>query len=132
MAEETLVKEPLSRERIDAGRRLIELLDQNTFNVVCAFWIFDSVDGWRLVIATPLADSEDTRNLYSRVQTMLTAVADDFGFLSVGNIEIVRPRDKTVQALTKAFSTGIGVRITGSRLFGVLVEDAYLYRAVHP
>lgn len=132
MAEETLVKEPLNKERIAAGRRLVELLDQNGFNASCIFWGFGADDGWRLVVATPLADKEDTALLYGRVQTMIAAIPDEFGFLSLRNIEIVRPKNETVQALRKAVHTdqGIhGVHIQRSRIGPIFVEDAYVYRA---
>lgn len=132
MAEETLVKEPLSKERIEAGRRLIEVLDQNRFDAVCVYWLFRLEDGWRLVVATPLADREDTALLYSRIQTMIAAIPDEFGFLSLRNIEVVRPKDEIVQALTNAVRTGreiSGIHISRSRINSVFVEDAYVYRA---
>ena len=132
MAEETLVKEPLSKERIEAGRKLMELLDQNNFDVVCAFWVFGSDVGWRFVIATPLAVLEDTRLLYGRVQTMTSLIPDEFGWISLRNIEIVRPKDQMVQVLTKAVRTdrGIhGIHISRSRVDSIFIEDAYVYRA---
>jgi hypothetical protein len=133
MAEEVVVKEPLSTQRIVAGKKLVELLDGNDFEVVAAFWLFSAQsNNWRLMIASPLVERDGPQSVYRRIHTMVSMIPDEFPWLNLGNITVLSPEDNLVQLLRKAVHTDkgfYGIQFSRSRINDVFIDDAYIYRA---
>lgn len=133
MAEETVVRDPLLEAKIASGRRLIELLDADQFEIVAALWLYtSSADEWRLVLATPLVDDRGPQPVYKRIRTVLDLHADQVPGLSLSNISVVSPDEALVKALRTAIRTDRGlhsIRFTRNRINDLFIEDALIYRA---
>ena len=73
-----MVAYPLVDAKIDAGRRLLEKLDEVLFPVTAAFWLYltESSD-WRLFVASPLTVSSGKREAYSKLQQTLLELQND-------------------------------------------------------
>jgi len=57
MATETVVKEPISREMIEAGSKLFRLLEEKEFPISASFWFFNLAAGsWQYIIASSDVD----------------------------------------------------------------------------
>jgi hypothetical protein len=131
-----MVAYPLVDAKIDAGRRLLEKLDEVSFPVTAAFWLYltESSD-WRLFVASPLTSSIGKRDAYSKLQQTLLELQADPTFvlqpLGLREITLVRPDDEMVNTLALAVSTGpgiSGIRLSRNSINGVYIEDAYIYR----
>jgi hypothetical protein len=121
-----MAKASLVDEDIQAGRRLIEVLDRRGVEIVGALWYYTSEDGWRLLLATPSRDREGPIQAYQRIQEALgeqTALLMD--------ISVRSPSDRLVQLLAGVVHTGpgiAGIRFTANAIDGMFIEDAYIYR----
>jgi hypothetical protein len=139
MAEETLVKEPLTSEMIEVGRDMTSRLLDKGFELTCSLWFYDAESNrWRLVLASPLVDREGPRRAYELIEEILqdnwemgiwlrdisaVGAIDPLvdGFRSLGRIELLRPRHSTPDRFETAR------RYTRSRVGDNFVEDAYVY-----
>ena len=129
MAEEILVivKEPLTRDMIEAGAALIEALDRHKFPFTAAFWLYESERRyWRLMLAVPNFRNVDQRKPYGRLfQIMRNESMDGYEY---ENVAIIDAKDPLVSALRKSVGKQTGVRHSGYR-DGLYIEDSYVYRA---
>ncbi len=94
-------------------------------------WLYSSETGmWRLLLATPLVDTEGPAETYRRVQSALA----DIGLADLlPNVSVVSPRSPFIRTLRRVFRTGPGIasiRLTGSTINGTYIEDAFVYRVV--
>ncbi|HKN76948.1 MAG TPA: hypothetical protein VJW94_17355 [Candidatus Acidoferrum sp.] len=139
MAEETLVKEPLTTEMIEVGRDMTSRLLDNGFELACSLWFYDAESNrWRLVLASPVVDLEGPIRAYEQIEEILqdnwemgiwlrdisaVGATDPLvaGFRSLGRIELLRPRHATADRVTTAR------RYTRGRVGDNFVEDAYVY-----
>jgi hypothetical protein len=133
MADETVVREPLLDAKIASGRRLVELLDLEKFEIVAALWLYtSSADEWRLMLATPLVDSDGPRSVYLKIRAILDQRADELPWLNLSNITVISPEDPLVKSLRSAIKTVGGlqsIRFTRNRINDLFIEDALIYRA---
>jgi len=124
-----MVAPSLVDSKIDAGRRLIEELDQSEFPVSAALWLFrEEAINWRLILASSLVDAYGPRETYRRLQRILLKLPDSIG---LSEIQVVGPQDELIQLLRVALKTGpalSGIRFTGNTINGVYIDDAYIYR----
>ncbi len=130
MAEETLVKEALTDEMIEAGKSVLENLDRRQFPVDAALWFYlADQNQWRLLLATPEVHVEGPRKTYKRLlQSLRNAAVHG---LSLEDVAVLDTRDPLIQVLRIAFrsdrSIG-GVRFSKNTVSGQFIEDAYIYR----
>ena len=133
MAKDILVTESLSDSMIKAGAKLIERLDAENAQVKSAFWLYFSEDkSWKLIIASPLVDSEGPREYYKRVVTANSAAANDEETVSLHDISVTNTSNQIVQLLKMAIGTGTGtsgIRFSRNTINGLFIEDSYLYRS---
>src|SRR5690349_20516225 len=62
--------------RIDDGERLLRALDAEGLQVTSALWLYSSEWGeWRLVLASPLVDKQGPREVYKRVQQVISTLS---------------------------------------------------------
>jgi hypothetical protein len=120
----------VSQSLLEAGRRLIEKLENAGMLILSAFWMFQPErDGWRFVLATHGA-GVDLGGEYLKVSKALVGDEDLLAVLSSSDIEIVTPKDRTISLLRH----GIGVSVRPmtrwhrSSVRGNIVEDAVIYR----
>jgi len=72
MAAQLLVGPDLS-----GGERLLAELDRERLPITAAFWRYPTSDsGWRLIIASPLVDTEGSLPVYERIQAALQRLPD--------------------------------------------------------
>ncbi len=132
MAEETLVKEPLTAEMIEAGKQLTSRLDRTDFEVLSSLWLFTSeTNQWRLVLASPQLDREGPKKAYTRIQAVLSQRPNEVAGLNLQNITALSPDDPLIRLLRTAIRTGrglSGIRFSRNRINDTFIEDAYIYR----
>lgn len=132
MAEETLVKEPLTREMILAGEMLIKELDERKADLKCALWMYyPEIGQWRLVFSLPMVDSEGPNRAYGLVQEALEKLPKE-NKPNLEEVKLLSPNHSLIRSLRSAVKTEpqfiTGIRFTRNRVNDVFVEDAYLYR----
>lgn len=130
MAEEILVKEPLTKDRVEAGGKLLSRLFEIGLEVVAAFWLYTSENNeWRLMLACPSADTEGPRSIYGKIWDALYGQVEKPLDIESTDTMVLTPTDTLVRALANVKSL---VDISGKRLGptginGIPVDDIYVY-----
>lgn len=119
-------------EDIEVGRQALEAFDELGPTTRCAFWIYRPDTGdWRLMVATPLVDSDGPLAAYDQIATTLQK-KHLLEKLPLARISAIGTRDELLQLLRKVARTALGstsgIRVRESVIKGVHVEDAYIYR----
>lgn len=132
MAQDIVVKDPLTQSMIRAGAALTRKLDELRWPVVASLWLYlPESNQWRLILASPRVKSEGPRKSYERIQTAITSVSSLKGRLALTDIGVVEPEDSLIALLRVAIGTGPtvgGIRFTRNVINGHFIEDAYIYR----
>ncbi|MBI3668916.1 MAG: hypothetical protein HY237_03935 [Acidobacteria bacterium] len=132
MAEEAVVKEPLTPEMVAAGKELVRRLDERHFEVVSALWLYSGeANQWLLILASPAVEAEGPKRAYARVLAILSEKQDETSGLTFENIKLLAPSDSLIRLLRVAVRTGkgiSGIRFTRNRINDTFIEDAYIYR----
>ena len=130
MAEETLVKEALTDQMIEAGKTVVEKLDRGRFMVDAALWFYlADQNQWRLLLATPGVHADGPRKTYKRVLQVLRNAAIDSP--SLEDLAVLDTRDPLIQLFRTAVRTDRslnGIRFSKNTVNGQFIEDAYIYR----
>lgn len=130
MAEETLVKEPLTTEMIEAGAALTRQLDAQKWPLAASLWLFAHDDNeWKLILASPAVTQGGPKAAYDAVSQALSTLQQHFTDLS--HITVVGPDHPIVSLLASAITTGdavAGIRFSKNTINGHFIDDAYLYR----
>lgn len=133
MAKDLLVNEILTEEMIEAGVKLISLLDEENAVVKSAFWLFYSEERtWKLIISSPLVGSEGPRDFYKKIVLANQKLSDAENMISLNNIGVTNTDNQIVQLLRVAIVTGdgiSGIRFSRNTINGVFIEDSYVYRS---
>jgi hypothetical protein len=115
---------------IEAGRRILRHLDEASFKVSVAFWLFSSDrQDWRLWIATPVVDKVGKRDAYLRLGDILRAAEPEL--LIHPGVHLVSPKEKLIRSLRRIFGKTAsveGMRLGNNLIDGIFIEDAYVYR----
>ena len=94
MAEETLVKEVLTKEMIQAGADLMPRLEEAHLRVSALLWLYiPDANLWRLVIASPAVREDGPKKVYRKIQSVLSMICDDASTISLQDISVVEPND---------------------------------------
>ena len=132
MAEETMVKEILTKEMIQAGADIVRRLDEAHLEVNASLWLYiPEANLWRLVIASPAVKNEGPKRVYQKIQSVLSQVPDAAYKVTLSDISVVENTDPLVTLLRTAVKTGKGIsglRFSRNTINGHFIEDAYLYR----
>jgi hypothetical protein len=130
MAEEILVKDTLSPEMIEAGKKLTEQLDRSSLPVSASMWLYvPESNQWRLILASPKIESEGPKKVYQDVLSSLTQLPE--AGLALKDIGVVEPNHPLINLLRVAVRTGsgiAGIRFSRNTINGHFIEDAYIYR----
>lgn len=114
---------------LDFGKQLWQVLrDNKTFPAQGMFWLLESENGWRLLIATPRIDQVGRRKAYEELAAITRGVVP--GANQPLRIEIISPREPLYQALRAVFGNTAsveGARLGNTQVGGMFIEDAYLY-----
>lgn len=135
MDKKVLVRETLTKEMIDVGRKLVHSLDAGGIRVTSALWWFESESKtWQLLVASPLLSDEGPNKAYKRIQDVLAKMAKDKQpFLELEYIRLVKTDDPRITTLRKMYKTKpkcvSGVSVTASAIDGLYIDDAFIYRS---
>ena len=127
-----MVKPDLTAQMIDAGRQLLELLDQKKFRTRACFWLyFPETDRWRFVLASHEVRVRGPLAAYRKVQALARKVPEATEVFAPGDVTVLKDNDPLVVLLRKAMSTGpgiSGIRVSNNSINGTFIDDAYIYR----
>jgi hypothetical protein len=120
----------LVNEKIEAGSKLLAVLDRENFDVSSAFWLhYPEEDQWRLLIATAEAEN-DLHRAYTNVAIWLKQDPEISKAISLSEISLVKRSEQIVKLLGSAFrvSGNSRVHMQANAINGVFVESALAYR----
>jgi hypothetical protein len=133
MAKDILVTESLTDSMMKAGAKLIERLDANNSIVKSAFWLYFSEEKtWKLIVASPLVDTEGPRDYYKRIVDANTEAPIEEEIVSLNDIGVENTKHQIVQLLKFMIRTGdsiSSIRFSRNTINGVFIEDTYIYRS---
>jgi hypothetical protein len=114
---------------IDFGRQLWQVLRQNQiFPTNGVFWLLNSENGWRLLVATPRIDTVGRQKAYEELGTITRGVISGSGHSLL--VELISPKTPFYQALRAVFGKTAsveGARLGNTLIGGMYIDDAYLY-----
>jgi hypothetical protein len=114
---------------IDFGHQLWQALRQNrAFPANGVFWLSDTENGWRLLVATPRIDEVGRRKAYEELGTLTRGVIP--GASQSLLVELISPKTPFYQALRSVFGKTAsveGARLGNTQIGGKFIDDAYLY-----
>jgi hypothetical protein len=114
----------LVKQAIVDGKKLVDRLRLQHFPISAAFWYHDSdAIRWRLVMASPSADSSGPIASYSAVQQALFTLQPST--VTLHDISVVSPRGTDFLELRNWLESA---RIAAQQPRDVWSEDAYVYR----
>jgi hypothetical protein len=134
MAEDTVVKDPLTDAMIRGGAELLKKLDERGVPITAALWLFvpRSVE-WRLLFASPEVPRGPKR-VYAKVHEALMELSAAAPPLRL--IALIHPDDSILQLLRIAVQTGRDsiayIRFEHNTINGQFIEDALIYRLAPP
>lgn len=133
MAKDILVTERLSDSMMKAGSTLVERLDAEGAEIKSSFWLYFSEEKtWKLIIASPLVDTEGPRKYYKKIVAVNDLAGASEEVISLNDIGVTSTSNQIVQLLKFAICTGDGVsgiRFSKNTINGVYIDDAYIYRS---
>jgi hypothetical protein len=133
MAENTLVKEQLTDEMIEAGAQLTQKLDEIGLPISVAMWFFlPDINEWRLLFASPQLSVEGPREVYKKIEDARKALGAKAERLPFSAIGLMDTNHQLVQLLRIALRTGPGisrVRFSKNVINGHFIDDALIYRS---
>ena len=129
MAEDTVVKEMLTEQMIEAGAQLTESLDGQNWPLVGALWLFDpEINQWRLLLASPTVKTEGAFEAYHHVNE---ALRESTSPLRLDSVSVVSPDHPIFRTLASALRPGWENRtrrVFRTAINGHYIDDAYVYR----
>lgn len=132
MAENTVVKEHLTPEMIEAGARLTAKLDEMGLPIAAALWFFlPDRNEWLFVLASSEVSTAGPRSVYKKIQEARQALGGEVAALPFASITLKDDNDELVRLLRVALRTGGGVsriRFSKNVINGHFIEDALIYR----
>ena len=130
---------------IENGRKLIDHLATNGFDVHLAFWVKETDAGrWYLYLASPLVDEKGPLVAYGIAIPLVESVPE-FG-IGPFSIKVVGLQDSMTMAARKAIRPRVPsgpfavkspkpypgmTRVNGTTLAGVDIDGAYIYPPLH-
>ena len=132
MVENTVVKEQLTNEMIEAGAQLTEKLDELGLPILISMWFFmPDINEWRLLFASPRLTTEGSKVVYETIVEAMKLIGDLAENLTLSMIGLLNPNHQLAQLFKAAIQTGPGVsRILFSKnvINGHFIDDALIYR----
>jgi hypothetical protein len=132
MVQEILVKEPLEKEKIEAGKELLLRLAKTDFKVVAALWMWNvQRPRWRLILASSSVGQKGLRQAYGKIDDALYGKPHRIAEVDLADVhpmDTTKPLIKALRAHAKKYHTDMaGKRLDGYWLGDVSVDDAYVY-----
>ena len=132
MVEETVVKEMLTQEMVQAGAELTHRLDEAHLEVCASFWLYmPDKNLWRLIVASPAVRQDGPKKVYQQIQTILSKMSDQTWKIPLHDISVVEDSDPLIVSLHTSIGTKDGMagrRFSRDTVNGHFIEDAYIYK----
>jgi hypothetical protein len=132
MAEETVVKEMLTQEMVQAGAELTRRLDEAHLEVRASLWLYmPDKNLWRLIVASPAVRHDGPKKVYQQIQTILSKMSDKTWKIPLHDISVVEDSDPLIASLCTSIGTKDGIsgrRFSRDTINGHFIEDAYIYK----
>jgi hypothetical protein len=132
MAENTVVKEQLTEEMVEAGAQLTAKLDEMGLPIAAALWFFlPDINEWRLLFASTEVSTKGPRDVYEKIQGAIRSLGDKASAAPLSVIGVVDADNPPVSLLWMALQTGSGIsriRFSKNMINGHFVDDALIYR----
>jgi hypothetical protein len=139
-------QDTMVNEQIESGRRLIEKLTQEGFEVRVAFWTrLANEEEWYLYLASPFVDEHGPRHSYRHVFDVMEQMPDLWidsmeirviginDSLTEGALAVTRPMVAGSKFAVRNTKPHPGLtRLRGSTLGGVSIVGAYIYPPSQP
>jgi hypothetical protein len=131
MAQEILVKAALEKEKIEAGKELLQRLAKTDFKVAAALWLWRlERPRWKLIIASPMANKNGLREAYNRIDEVYEKPRPipELDLMDIYPMETTESLIKALRAQARKYHTDMaGERLEGYWLGDVSIDDAYVY-----
>ncbi len=132
MAEETVVKEMLKQEMVQAGSGLTRRLDEAHLEVCASLWLYlPEKNLWRLIVASSAVRQDGPKKVYQHIQTILSKMPDKPWKIPLHDISVVEESDPLIASLRTSMDTKdemSGRRFSRDTINGHFIEDAYIYK----
>jgi hypothetical protein len=132
MAEDTVVKEQLTNEMIEAGAELTKKLDEMGLHPQVAMWFFlAEINEWRLLFASPAVSTVGPQQVYEQIQQARKTLGRQAEHVPFSAIGLMDNNHQLVRLLHTANHTGPGVsrvRFSKNVIDGHFIDDALIYR----
>ena len=133
MAENTVLKEPLTDGMIEAGAQLIRKLDELRVEVTAALWLLDTeINEWRLLLASPLVSREGRVVMYQMIDRAIAQLDEHASAVLFSAISLARENADLIKRLSATVRTGSDIdriRFSKNVADGHFIEDALIYRS---
>ncbi|MDQ2898495.1 MAG: hypothetical protein M3Y07_01690 [Acidobacteriota bacterium] len=135
MDENTVVKEYLTDEMIEAGARLTEKLDELGLPLQVAMWFFIYAGDQRVASLVRFANNvgeRPARPIYWQIEEARKALGDQAKRIPLPVIGLINANDEIAQRLRAGLPTGPGVsrvRFSKNVIGGRFIDDALIYRS---
>lgn len=132
MAEEILVKSALEKERIKAGKELLQRLTKTDLKVKAALWLWRAErPRWKLILASPFVNKKGQLEAYNKIDQTLYGDLGQIPDLEVSDIKPMatnKPLIKALRSHAKKYQSDLaGKRFEQYWLGDVAIDDAYIY-----
>lgn len=137
MAKELFITQLFSQDMLAAGEALIARLDHADAEVQAAFWLLEGDEDqlWKLIIISPLVESEGPRNYYKRINDINESADPEEAVISLHNIYVSNTHNHIFKAMLSITDTvlwkegaWLNKRLGKNYIGGVYFEDMYIYR----
>lgn len=134
-------QDTMVNDQTENGRRLIEQLTEEGFDVRVAFWAkLTGEEKWYLYLASPFVDENDPKAAYSRVFDVMRKMTDLW--IDPFEVRVIGMNDSLTNAVLAVIKPKIPdspfavrnpkpypgmTRFGGSTLGGVSIDGAYIY-----
>ncbi|SPD75693.1 conserved hypothetical protein [uncultured Desulfobacterium sp.] len=127
-----MVDSTLTNEMIENGKKLIRKLDDSNVRPSAAFWFYrPDIQEWKLVLVFVSVGKNGPKQVYSKIQTIISNFPDELSPLSLNQITLAKPDYSIAKLLRGAIRTGPGISgiwFENSVINGTVIEGAYIYR----
>jgi hypothetical protein len=126
-----VVETALVTSDIDAGKKVVEALDQEHADVRAALWLYvPDASEWRLILSLPIVDREGSEAGYKLVQRALTKHEVPLPLRRISVVGVSEPLARRLRRFVKTPPIGTSdISISSSSLDGLLIEGAHVYRS---
>jgi len=129
-----MATELLVENQIDDGKRIVDQLISDGFEVTAAFWVKTAEEGlWHLYIASPLVKAEKPGEAYPALYASLSKIPGLWAQLAgIKLVKSTNPVARGAKEILDRYPARIPTRYRRPQLGGLAIEEAYIYPSPAP